>query len=170
MLLLAWISCQPPDPRAEIAASYERADAANVAARTLADVDAIREWLDTPDCVYADFGQTPRGWSEMRRYAAEGLQTRIVAFHTTIKDFVIANDSVTVTAIATGVARVQDRQGHWGPQGGVHDIETTATVKDTWVRTDHWRRKSHVKVVANHVTAIDGKPLTPQQPEGNRVW
>src|SRR5262249_52393516 len=63
------------DARAAIAAAYARADAAYVAARTIADLEAIREWLDTPDCTYADFDQTPRRWTDMRTYAAEGLRT-----------------------------------------------------------------------------------------------
>jgi hypothetical protein len=159
---------QSPNARAYITAAYGRADAANVAARTLDDVERIREWLDTSDCVYADFGQPPRTWSAMRAYAAEGLQTRLVAFHTTIQRFAMANDAILVTAIAKGVARVVDRQGRWGAPGGAHDVETTATVQDNWVKTDHWRRMSHTKIVANHLTAIDGKPFTEHLPAGNQ--
>jgi len=98
--------------------------------------------------------------SEMRRYAAEGLQTRLITFHTTIQQFETANDAALVTAIVKGVARVVDRQGRWGAPGVAHDVETTATVRDSWVKTDRWRRKSHTKSVANHLTAIDGKPFT----------
>jgi hypothetical protein len=155
---------QAPSARADITAAYERADAANVAARTLDDVERIREWLDTSDCVYADFGEPPRTWSAMRKYAAEGLQTRLITFHTTIQQFATANDAILVTAIAKGVARVVDRQGRWGAPGGAHDVETTATVQDSWVKTDHWRRTSHTKIVANHVTAIDGKSFTEHPP------
>jgi hypothetical protein len=49
-----------------------------------------------------------------------------------------------------------DRPGRWGAPGGAHDVETTATVQDSWVKTDHWRREWHTKIVENHLTAIYG--------------
>jgi hypothetical protein len=46
------------------------------------------------------------------------------------------------------------------PKGTGHDIERTATVRDVRVRTsDGWRRQSHTKIVANTITAIEGKPF-----------
>src|SRR4030095_3969452 len=67
------------DVRGEIQAIYDRAGAAIVSARTLADVDAIHAWLDLPDCVYTDFGQPPRVWAEERRYAAADLGTPMLS-------------------------------------------------------------------------------------------
>src|SRR5207302_11142155 len=125
------------------------------------DLEAIREWLDTPDCVYADFGRPPRQWSEMRANAAEGLRTPIKALHSEIQDLETNGDAAIATTVVTGVARIVDRHGEFGPKGEAHDVETTATVRDMWVRTTaRWRRKSHTTIVANHVTAIDGKPAT----------
>ena len=156
---MLWAGGAQTDARHAIAAAYERADAAYVAARTIADLESIREWLDTPDCTYADFGQPPRQWAAMRAYAEEGLRTRIVSFHSRVQQLDVNADRATATAIVTGVAHIVDRDGAFGPKGAAHDIETTATVRDGWVRTDHWRRASHVKIVANRVTAVDGKPM-----------
>jgi hypothetical protein len=52
--------------RQEIQKTYDRARAKTIAARTLADLDAIHNWLDTPDCVLADYGQPRRTWADMR--------------------------------------------------------------------------------------------------------
>jgi hypothetical protein len=149
----------PADARTAIEAAYRRADAAYVAARTIQDLEAVREWLDTPDCVYTEFGQPPRTWAEMRRYAVEGLRTTIVSFRSTIERFEVADDRAVATTVVAGVARIEDRDGRFGQRGATHAIETTATVRDEWVRRDRWRRQSHTKIVANHVTAVDGKPL-----------
>jgi hypothetical protein len=149
----------PPDARTEIEKTYRKADAASIAARTLDDLEAIRNWLDTPDCVYTEFGQPSRRWSDMRAYAAEGLRTRIVSFRSQIEQLDVTGRSAIATTRVVGVARITDREGRFGPKDVTHDVETSATVKDEWVWLDHWRRKSHTKVVANHVTAIDGKPL-----------
>jgi hypothetical protein len=147
------------DPRTAIEAVYRRADAALVAARTLADLEAIRRWLDTPDCVYTDFGQPPRGWAAMRDYAAEGLRTPIVSFHSTVQRLDLDGGTAVATTLVTGVARIVDVDGTFGPRGLAHAVETTATVRDVWVRGDEsWRRRAHTKIVANRVTAIDGGP------------
>jgi hypothetical protein len=151
---------QQADARSEIEDAYRRADAAYVSAKTVADLEAIREWLDTPDCVYADFGQPPRRWPEMRAYAVEGLQTPIEALHSSLENLDVVADRAVATAIVKGVAHIVDAEGRFGAKGLTHDIETTATVRDEWVRTtDRWRRKSHTKIVANHVTAIDGRAV-----------
>jgi hypothetical protein len=152
-------SAQSSDARTAITAAYARADAAYVSARTLEDLESIRAWLDTPDCRYADFGQPARRWAEMRAYAAEGLRTPIVAFHSTVQQFELDGGRATVTALVTGVAHIVDGDGRFGAKGAAHDVETTATVRDVWIRTDHWRRSSHTKVVANRITAVDGRPV-----------
>jgi hypothetical protein len=149
---------QQADARSEIEDAYRRADAAFVSARTVADLEAIREWLDTPDCVYADFGQPLRRWADTRAYAAEGLRTPITAFHSSIEHLEVDGDTAIATTAVKGVAHIVDSEGHFGAKGLAHDVETTASVRDVWVRTtDRWRRKSHTKIVANHVTAIDGR-------------
>ena len=149
---------QQADARTEIEAAYRRADAAFVSATTLADLEAIREWLDTPDCMYADFGQPLRRWADMRAYAAAGLRTPIKAFHSSIERLEVDGETAIATTVVKGVAHIVDSDGQFGAKGLAHDVETTATVRDVWVRTtDRWRRKSHAKIVANHVTAIDGR-------------
>ena len=161
--------------RREIQFVYDRADAAAVAARTLADLDAIHESLDTPDCVFADFGQPPRRWREMREYVAEGLRTHLTSFRSQIVSIDVQSLYVTATTLVRGVAHRADAEGRFGPKDTIHEIETTATVRDVWVKTtvlrsgaplslqqhtDHsWRRKSHEKTVPNRITAVDGKPM-----------
>jgi hypothetical protein len=145
--------------RAAIAENYRRADALQVHAETLADIEAIHQWLDTPDCVYADYGQAPRSWSDMRQYAAAGLGTRLKSLRTDIGPLVLAADTVVVVAVVRGVAVLDDRDGRFGARGASHDIETTATVRDTWIMSaGRWKRKSHVKIVPNRLSAGDGKP------------
>jgi hypothetical protein len=53
---------------------YQKASVAYVAARTLADMEAIHRWLDTPDCRFRDVGQPFRTWAEMRPSVIAGLQ------------------------------------------------------------------------------------------------
>jgi hypothetical protein len=146
--------------RREIQDIYNRASAASVHARTLADLDAIHRWLDTPDCVFADYRQPHRTWSEMRPYAEQGLRTRLKSFGSEIASLVVQGNMATTTAVVRGVAAVADAQGQFGPKGAVHDIETTATVRDVWVKADdRWRRRSHDKIINNRVTSVDGKVI-----------
>jgi hypothetical protein len=145
--------------RAAIEENYRRADALQVNAKSLADIEAIRQWLDTPDCVYADYGQTPRTWSDMRRYAAEGLGTRLKSLRTDIEQLVLAAETLEVVAVVRGVAVLDDRDGRFGARGSSHEVETTATVRDTWTKSaGRWKRKSHIKIVPNRIVAVDGKP------------
>jgi len=146
--------------RAAIVENYRRADALQVNAKTLADIEAIRQWLDTPDCVYADYGQAPRSWSDMRQSAAQGLGTRLKSLRTDIGQLVLAADTlVVVVAVVRSVAVLDDRDGRFGARGSRHEIETTATVRDTWTKSaGRWKRKSHIKIVPNQVSAVDGKP------------
>jgi hypothetical protein len=146
--------------RREIQSVYNRASAAAVAARTLADLDAIHDWLDTPDCVFADYAQPRRTWTEMRGYANEGLRTGLKSFRSEITSLQVQGSVATTTALVRGVAVVKDEQGQFGAKGAVHEIETTATVRDVWVKSNtEWRRRSHDKIVNNHVTSVDGKPV-----------
>jgi hypothetical protein len=97
VVAFGFLACgQPTDPRAAIDAAYQRADAAYVAAKTLADLESIREWLDTPDCVYTDFGQPARRWSEMKASAAEGLRTRIVKIQSSVQQFEVNGDTAAL--------------------------------------------------------------------------
>jgi hypothetical protein len=149
------------DVRRELQAAYDRASAASIAARTLTDFEAIHEWLDTPDCRFKEFGQPFRTWSEMRRYAELGLHTPIISFASTIQTIEMRGDAAVATTLVRGVARIIDQEGRFGRKGAAHDVETTATVRDTWVKSDHWRRKEHEKIAANAVTKVDGKPVHP---------
>jgi hypothetical protein len=149
------------DARREIQAIYDRASRAAVAARTLADIDAIHSWLDTPECVYTDAGRPTRTWSEQRTYAAADLRTPLTTLSNQIQQLELEAGRATATTLVKGVGRVTDGAGRFGTKGADHDIETTATVRDVWVRTsDGWRRLSHAKVVPNAITAIDGKPIS----------
>src|SRR5438105_4840071 len=67
----------PEDIRRDLQAAYDKASVAFVAASTLADMEAIHRWLDTPDCRFRDVGQPFRMWSEMRPSVVAGLQTPI---------------------------------------------------------------------------------------------
>jgi len=146
--------------RREIQGIYDRASAASVAARTIADLDAIHQWLDTSNCVFADYGQPHRTWNEMRAYAEQGLRTRLKSFHSEISSIDVHGNVVTTTAVVRGVAAVTDEQGQFGTKATIHDVETTATVRDVWIKTtDGWRRQSHDKIVNNSVTSVDGKPV-----------
>jgi hypothetical protein len=148
------------DVRQDLQRLYDRASAASVAARTVADLDTIHDWLDTADCVYADAGQPQRTWSQMRTYAAEGLRTRLKSMTNEIIALDVQDAEATATTRVRGVASITDSEGRFGVKGAMHDVETTATVRDVWVRTAAgWRRRSHDKTVANQVTAIDGKPI-----------
>jgi hypothetical protein len=145
--------------RAAIDEDYRRADALQVNAKTLADIEAIRQWLDTPDCVYADYGQAPRSWSDMRQYAAQGLGTRLKSLRTDIERLDLDAETLVVVAVVRGVAVIDDRDGRFGASGSSHEIETTATVRDAWTKSaGRWKRKSHIKIAPNHISAVDGKP------------
>jgi len=146
--------------RRELNALYQRAGAAYVAARTIDDMEAARDWLDTPDCRYRDYGQPFRTWAGMRPFVIMGLQTPIKAFSTHIDkiDVDVPTNTVITTTTVKGVAHLIDAEGRFGARGAAHDVETTATILDTWVRTSsQWRRKVHDKIAPNVVTAIDGK-------------
>jgi hypothetical protein len=145
--------------RRELQAIYSRASEASVAARTLADLDAIHGWLDTPDCLFADTGQPRRTWAQMRGYAAEGLRTRLKSLTNAIVSLDVHGDTATATTRVRGVAAITDAAGRFGAKGAVHDVETTATVRDVWVRAETgWRRKSHDKIEPNRIASVDGKP------------
>jgi hypothetical protein len=160
VFIIAVIGAAQTDVSVAIEAMYRRAETAAIAARTLADLDVIRGWLDTADCVYAEFGQPPRSWADMRSYAREGLRTPITALHNTIQELDIHGDTATATTVVTGVAHVIDVDGRFGAKGAAHEIETVATARDVWVRTsDGWRRQAHIKTVPNRMTAVDGKRL-----------
>ena len=162
VLAVAVVSAAQGDVRREIQAIYDRASAAALAARTIADIDAIHNWLDTPDCVYTDAGQPPRSWALQRTYAVGDLRTPLKSFSNQIQNFEVEGPKAVVTTIVKGVARVTDNGGRFGPKRVDHDVETTATVRDVWVRTsDGWRRQAHTKIGANRITAIDGKRLSP---------
>jgi len=147
------------DVRGEIQAIYDRAGAATVSARTLADLDAIHAWLDLPDCGYTDFGQPTRTWAEQRRYADEDLRTPMLSMSNHIQKIQIDGRTATTTTLVKGTASIMDFDGRFGSKKGVvHLVETTATVRDVWIKaSDGWRRKSHTKIVGNRITAIDGK-------------
>ena len=146
--------------RHDIQALYDRASAASITARTLQDLDAIHDWLDTPDCVYADAGEPRRTWAAMRSYAAQGLQTRLKTFSSRILDLEVRGSTAIATTLVRGVAPIADSEGRFGPKGAIHDVETTATVRDVWTRAaGSWRRQSHDKIVANAITAVDGEKL-----------
>ena len=150
------------DVRHDLQTMYQKASVAYVAARTLADMEAIHRWLDTPDCRFRDVGQPFRTWAEMRPSVIAGLQTGITSMTTRIEKIEVDAQSNTVIATTQvqGVARLVDHDGRFGRVGAEHDIETTATVKDTWVKTTaQWRRKAHEKIAPNAITAVDGKPL-----------
>jgi hypothetical protein len=150
------------DVRREIQAIYNRASSAAVAARTLADIDAIHGWLDTPDCVYTDAGRPARTWTEQRAFAAADLRTPLKSLSNQIEKLEIDGTRHIATTIVKGVARISDGDGRFGTRGADHDVETTATVRDVWVRTsDGWQRQSHTKILANRITAVDGKPISP---------
>lgn len=160
LVVTAGVLAAQGDVRREIQAVYDRASHAAIAARTLADLDAIHGWLDTPDCVYTDAGQPTRRWSEQRAYAARDLRTPLTSFRNQIQQLELDGANAITTTLVIGVARITDRGGQFGPKDADHDVETTTTVRDVWVRTsDGWRRQSHTKIVANRITAIDGKPL-----------
>src|SRR5689334_16786941 len=119
--IVAVTSQSQANARTAIEDAYRRADAAYVAARTIEDLEAVRSWLDTADCLYAEFGQPPRRWSEMRVYAVEGLRTRIVSFRSTVQQLDVAGDTATAKTIVTGVARITDSDGRFGSKGATHD-------------------------------------------------
>jgi len=162
LAIAAGVLAAQSDIRREIQAIYDRASAAAVAARILADTDAIHGWLDMPDCVYTDAGQPTRNWAEQRTYAAGDLRTPLQSFSNEIQQLDVEGATATATTLVKGVARITDNGGRFGAKGADHDVETTATVRDVWVRvSDGWRRKSHTKIVGNRITAIDGKPFSP---------
>jgi aldose sugar dehydrogenase len=148
------------DLQAEFQKIYDRATEAAVKARTLGDLDALRDWLDAADCVYTDFGRSPRNWSEQRTSAAAELGTPLLSLTSRIQTLQ-QDDPTTVatTAMVKGLARIVDGEGRFGAPGDAHDVETTATVRDVWTKSPSgWRRRSHTKIVGNAVTAIDGRP------------
>ena len=149
--------------RRDIQAIYDRASAAALAARTYADAEAIHRWLDTPDCLYADFGGTPQNWAQMRSEVELSLETRLTSFSNVIKKIDVQGATATATTQVEGAARIVDETGQIGPKGAEHDVVTRATVRDVWVKTaDGWRRKSHEKITPNGIASIDGKPpVTP---------
>jgi hypothetical protein len=71
--------------RRELQSLYDRASAAAVARRSLADAEATHKWLDTPDCVYKNTGQPWRTWAEMRRFLEAELQTPLQALTSHIR-------------------------------------------------------------------------------------
>jgi len=146
--------------RREIQARYVRASSEAVAARTYTDAESTHQWIDTPDCTYTNTDRPPRSWSEMRSEVEAGLRTRLLAFSTEIQSLQVHGDGATAVALVTGTARITDDRGELGPKGATHDVVTTATVRDEWVKTaDGWRRRSHVKIVPNKITQVDGKPF-----------
>src|SRR6476660_3438440 len=116
------------DVRRDIQAIYDRASAAALATKTYADAEALHGWLDTPDCVFADFGQRPKTWTEMRVEVVRGLQTQLRAFSNQIEKIEVQERTATTTTVVRGTAVVTDSAGQFGPKGVVHEIVTTATV------------------------------------------
>ena len=161
-LSVAVLLAAQEDFRREIQAVYDRASHAAVSARTREDIDSIHGWLDTADCVYTDAGQPTRSWAEQRVYAAADLRTPLESLSIQIQEVEVRGSSAIVTTLVKGVARLTDNGGRFGAKGAAHDVETTATVRDVWVKApDGWRRKSHTKIVANKITAVDGKSIPP---------
>ena len=146
----------------EIQAIYNRASAAVLAAKTYGDAEAIHRWLDTPDCLYANFGRPPQTWAQMREEVERGLETRMTAFSSVIRKIDVSATTATATTQIESTARMVDSAGQFGPKGAAHDIVTRATVRDVWVKSaDGWRRKSHEKITPNGVASVDGKPPVP---------
>lgn len=145
--------------RAEIQSLYDRAAAATVAQRSIADVEALRGWLDTPDCVYKNTGQPWRTWAEMRPFVEAELRTPLRSFSLQIQRLEASGTRATAVTVVRGTAGVMDHQGQFGPPGQMRIITTTATVRDVWTKTaSGWRRKSHEKLVPNQITEVDGQP------------
>jgi hypothetical protein len=85
---LVWIvalNASDVDVRREVQAIYDHASAAAVATTTSADAEVIHGWLDTPDCVFADFGQRPKPRVDMRTDVVAGLRTQLRAFSNQIE-------------------------------------------------------------------------------------
>lgn len=150
------------DPQQEIQAVYNRASAAAVAARTYADAEALHRWLDTPDCLYADFAQPPKNWVQMRDQVEQSLAMPMKTLTQVIRKLDLQGTTATATSQVEGTARRVDAAGRYGPKGAEHDIVTRATVRDVWVKSaDGWRRKSHEQITPNGVASVDGKPPVP---------
>ena len=148
--------------RNQIQAAYTRSIQAMRQAKTIDDLDAMNQAIDTPDWVSIMPGQPPRTWAQLRSYGFANLNPPF-------DEMSFAIDTLTMkgqgTAIVQGnmrvTATVVNQRGQFGPKGEKNDIVSTAPIRDTWVKTpEGWRRSLHEKLVANKMI-VDGKLLEP---------
>jgi hypothetical protein len=143
--------------RRKLQSLYNRAGAATVKRKSFADAEAIRAWLDTPDCVYTLAGQPPRTWAEMRSIVEAELLTPCDEASSKIQTIELHGDQATIEAAVHRTAAIVDHAGQFGPCGETWTVMTNAHVRDSWTRTPSgWRRQSHEKIRPDRTYAFMG--------------
>ena len=124
---------------------------------SFADAEAIRGWLDTPDCVYKLPGQPLRTWAEMRPVVEAELLTPCHEVTSEIRTIELHGDQATTEAITRRTTTIVDHAAQFGPCGETWTLMTSVHVRDIWTRTPSgWRRKSHEKTAPDHALAFMG--------------
>ena len=154
-IVFAAFAADDAQVRKEIEAKYTSSLQALKAAKSIEDLDADHQRLDTLDWVSIAPGQKPMSWDELRGYGFQNLAAPFDEMSFPIDKLTMKDEK---TAIVEGTITVKATREIDGVK---HLLVSTAPIRDTWVKTpDGWRRKIHEKLAPNQTT-MDGKPLDP---------
>jgi len=144
----------------EIQIMFQKAVEGLKQAKTIEDLDALHNTIDTSDWVSIQPGQKPQTWQELRKLGFDALNQPFNHMRFDIKNVTLDGNIAVVEGVLIVGATIIDEEGRFGPKDATHDVVVGAPLRETWVRSANgWRRKIHEKLEPNRALIVDGKPV-----------